>query len=406
MMRMPRILFVTYGGGHVNVVLPLIRRIQAEGWAEPLVVGLTTAAAVLRREGIPHFGFKDFLEPGDADALAEGDRLVAELPAGGTVDTEESRAYLGISYHELVEASGREEAERLYRDQGRIVFLPRKYLARILDRLRPDLVVATNSPRAEQAALEVAEERGLPSLCIKDHLGVWEMDRLARPGFGGRLCVFSESVKREIVARGRPADEITVTGNPDFDHLLRPGLAEEGRQLRRERGWDDLTRVIVWASHTWPARPEMPQQIEQGLLEANARHPEWRLVIRRHPSEPPLDAPLPPRVLSSGREEDLATLLMASDLVVTMLSTVGLQARLLGKRMMSIILPTETPDVDLYHKHGLATRYLTDLAPLERSLVEALAEPESFPTGFPTLGAATDNVLTVIRAELGRRPRA
>lgn len=387
------------------MVLPVIRRLRAEGWAEPLVLALTTAANIVEREGIPHFGFKDFIEPSDSDAIEEGDRLIAELPPGSTVDLEESRAYLGISFNELVQTWGRDEAERRYREKGRIVFLPRKYLERIIDRLQPDLVVATNSPRAEQAALEVAVERGLPAICVKDHLGVWEMDRLARPGFGGRLCVFSESVKREIAARGRPPGEITVTGNPDFDRLLHPGLADGGRRLRRERGWDDATKVLVWASHTWPDRPEMPRQIEEVLLDATARHPDWRLVLRRHPSEALSAEPLPPRVQLSGREDDLATLIMASDIVVTILSTVGLQARLLGKRMMSVVLPTDTTDTDMYQKHGLATRYVTDLAPIEQALVDALAEPETFPPGFPTLGAATDNVLKVIREELDRARR-
>ena len=56
-MSRPRILFVTYGGGHVRMVLPVVRALQARGTVDVQVLALTTAHAFLAREGIATEGY-------------------------------------------------------------------------------------------------------------------------------------------------------------------------------------------------------------------------------------------------------------------------------------------------------------------------------------------------------------
>lgn len=394
-MTRPRILIVVYGGGHIAAVLSIIRELRSRDRADVVVLGLTTAMAVLRREGIPALGYVDFIEPGDESALALGARLSMGLPEGGPVAPAESRAYLGINYRELEDRLGPAEAEERYRMEGRGAFLPLRFLGRILDRVRPDLVLSTNSPRSEQAALEAAAARGIPQVCIKDMFGTSDLERLSQPGFGGVLCVFSESIKRKLVALGRSPAEIEVTGNPDFDRLSRPDLAERAAKLRGTFGWEE-NRVLLWASHLWQCDPPFPGRVEKELMEICRRNPSWRLMIRPHPSEVRSAVELPSWALLSRGGDDLAVQLAAADVTVTMVSTVGLQARLLGKRMVSVV-PSCGTDRDLYQRNDLATRCTTELESLESVLKEALSMPEGRPDGFPLVGTATENVLQVVR---------
>ena len=42
---MRKVLFVCYGGGHVRMVLPVVRELQRRGGFQPLILGLTSARA-------------------------------------------------------------------------------------------------------------------------------------------------------------------------------------------------------------------------------------------------------------------------------------------------------------------------------------------------------------------------
>lgn len=69
---MKTILFVTYGGGHVNMLIPVIRSLIEKFGFNCLVMGLTTAAMQLSRHGIPSLGFASLLRGDDDKALSTG----------------------------------------------------------------------------------------------------------------------------------------------------------------------------------------------------------------------------------------------------------------------------------------------------------------------------------------------
>jgi len=152
---MKRVLFVAYGSGHIKMLIPEAQALQASGRAQPVVLALTTAAPVARAAGLDVVQFKDFVQPGDEAALTRGRQLVQDL-GGAVSDPDESAAYLGLSYADLEADLGTGAAEAEYRRRGRQAFLPVRTLTRILQTLRPDVVVATNAPRGERAAIVAA----------------------------------------------------------------------------------------------------------------------------------------------------------------------------------------------------------------------------------------------------------
>src|SRR4051812_13827461 len=204
------------------MVLPVARALQASGRARVQVLGLTTAAAVVREAGLPLLQVKDFVDAGDARALQHGERLAAAM--GPVADPDETRAYLGLSYAELESQHGIEGAEQRYAQDGRQAFLPVRLLERILRRVRPDLVVATNSPRGERAAVLAARKLGLPSVCIVDLFAIDEVRWIGQPGYADRICVLNAHVRDFLVRAGRQPDEVVVTGNPAFDALHAPAV--------------------------------------------------------------------------------------------------------------------------------------------------------------------------------------
>lgn len=357
---MKRVLFVAYGGGHVRMLLPVAQALRASGRAEPVVLGLTTARAEVLAAGFPCLGFADVVQPGDAAALAHGRRLAAALGSHAAGEAE-SVAYLGLSWADLVADVGDDEAQARYAASGRQAFLPVPTLERVLRQVRPDLVVATSAPRAERAAIVAAGRLGIPSVCLVDLFAAYEIAWVGRPGYADRVCVLNAPVRERLLAAGRQPSEVLVTGNPAFDPLLDPAVRARGLALRRARGWD-ARQVWLWASQVEPARhhslgtpgdPQLPHRIGAALQALVAQRPGLQLVLRPHPSE--TGYPLVPgeRQWLSPREEPLAELLHACDGVVVLTSTVGLEARLAGCRVVQVTGSLYTPDAP-YLAYGIA----------------------------------------------------
>jgi hypothetical protein len=341
---LPTWLFVAYGGGHIAMVIPVAQRVRDLGLARPLVLALTTAQAASRAAGLDTVGFADFVRPQDATALAQGGALLAQLPAG-PVDPRESAAYLGLSYGDLVAGQGDEGAAQAYARYGRQCFHPLPTLRRILETVRPALVVATNAPRAEQAAIEAAGQLGIPSVCLVDLFAVDEKRWIARPGYAQRVCVLNEAVRRMFMAQGRQADEIVVTGNPAFDGLLEGAHREAVAGVRarldlRER------KLLLYAPSPEPLHhpvreqagdPQLPQKVLDELAAWVAGRDDTVLAVRPHPSQAgQLRLPESDQLRLTGQDWPLEPLLHASDAVCVTVSTVGLQAWRIGKPVVQV----------------------------------------------------------------------
>lgn len=340
---MKQVLFVAYGSGHIKMLIPVAQALQASGLAHPVVLALTTAAPVARAAGLDVRQFKDFVEPGDEEALAQGRRLMNPLGAH-VADTEETAAYLGLSYADLVQRVGTAEAETDYLRRGRQAFFPVRVLARILARLQPDLVVATNSPRAERAAIVAAREQGIPAVCVVDLFAIDEVQWIGSPDYADQVCVLNAAVRDFLLASGRRPDQVTVTGNPGFDALNTPKALQDGQQLREQRGWAGRS-VILWpvqvepAVHPFdgrPSHPELPGRALQSLINWVLRHEQAVLCIRVRAGEQPPSVPEHPRIVVSGQDWPLPALLHATQVVVTLTSTVGLEGHLAGCHLIQV----------------------------------------------------------------------
>lgn len=398
---LPVWLFVAYGGGHVKALLPVAMEAQAQGLAQVVFLALTTAAAPAREAGVPTYGFADLLEPSDAEALMHGERLVQTL-AVQAAQREESVAYLGLSYAELEADVGGEKAAANYAQHGRQAFLPVRVLERAIHRWQPALVLATNSPRAERAALLAARRQGVPSLCLLDLFGVWERDWLVRPDYADGLCVLNPQVGGSLVAAGRSAAQVHVTGNPAFDSVHAPAVIAQGEALRREAGWS-AQRVLFYASSPEPEAvagitgrgdPAWPQRVEAQLVDTVRRDPALALWVRRHPSEAPADA-----IEAAGHPRirvahgPLHPYLHACDEVVVTVSTVGVEANLAGRAVTQVrgsILDGLSP----YRVMGIAQRELA-LADIAGQLAQPVMATAAGTDAGPTQAAA--RVLAVAR---------
>lgn len=344
------VLFVTYGGGHARMVAPVVRELQSDSDLRVETLAATAGGSIFKSECLPFRGYKDFLLPHDNEAVTWGKKLAAEQHnADSGMGEAESIAYLGLCYQDLVTRHGEKEAARLWNRKGRHAFLPLSIMDRVMDIIRPDVVVTTNSPRSEQAAIAVAKRRGIPTVAMVDLFGVRHFHTLE----ADYITVLSESVIDTLRANGvrRPREAFVVTGNPAFDPALDfrgpinyswrrtnfPTLPDAAKTVL----WTDIPGYWNLQTNELYLRGEAEvlsdlDKVHQAAQGANA----W-LLVRPHPSQRRalydrwMENRTAQMVLYAG-DLPLYPLLNAVDLVTTYISTTGLQALLMGRRLVQI----------------------------------------------------------------------
>ena len=391
---MRRVLFVCYGGGHVQMVIPCVKEMRRQGDWEPVVLGLTTAKPALEAAGIESIGFHDFIQSGDERALEHGRRLAeANFTPGKGVSYDESVAYLGLCYADLEDRIGVESARHQYAATGRHAFLPVGPLHRIVERVQPDLVVATSSPKSELAATIAARQLGVPSVAMIDLFGM-EWEYFYKANYADRVFVMSDGVRNDFLSRGRDPDSVVTTGNPAFDRLADPSLRIRGQTWRKNLGIGG-TKLILWTATpvlTEAQRAEVFVELSRWLQ----MRPQWRLVFRPHPNMSYAPSQLPPGVLYGESTTDVAVQIHGADCVLVTISTTGIEAALLDKPVVKMCLTD--PDFGPYHKIGLAlpAEGMSDIGPtIERALTDC---PESRAVRdarrrLPSVGDAACNVV-------------
>ena len=399
--RGKQILCMGYGGGHMRMLVPVAQELAARG-AELLLLPLNVGVKDARGAGLPMQTLEQVLDAmGCAAALEPLGRAVAAESGHPAISDRETWLYHGLGMADLVAEHGEEAARATFAQQGRKAFHPLSGWRRILAHMAPDLLITTNAPRSESAALAAARASGLPALCVTDHFLVYEIDYVSRPGHGDLITVLGQAVADFLVRHGRPAEEIRVTGNAAFDTVFDPAYQDAAIALRASLGWQDK-RVILWPQQSGTAqvggKPLIPpEDIAPVLLEVLDRDPELRLVVRPHPNNPGGGVKTEHPQIVFSPEPPIEALVHAADIVVQQSTTVGIQAALAGKRVITIANAGMPP----FAEYGLAQ----DVPGVE-ALPEALLAgpmPDVSRLGAPAPGRAGGLIADAAAELLARR---
>lgn len=374
-----KLLFVTYGGGHVSMLLPVIRQLRLlSPGIECVLLALTTAYGIAKNAGEQPLGYKDFLHLVDEQQALQWGASLLGTNSSPDVSREESIAYLGINYLDLIAQHGQAGAAQLYAEKGRYGFAPLRFMNLLIEAINPDVVVATNSPRSEEAALAVAVARSVPSVGMVDLFGLDSDTYVLRDIKPDWTCVIADSVRDRLINRGFAADRVKVTGNPGFDGLFTPRNRELADAFVKRKRWQG--KNIIFNAGAWepvshpatniPAGRSFPIEIE-GILRGYVKsRPNAALIQRYHPGDwfhyPRL--PDEPNVhFSEPPNEAIHPLLLASSVVVNTNSTVGLEAAVAGKPVVSI---ENSPSV--HHWFSLAELGISHPSPTHLDLPAVL----------------------------------
>ncbi|TDB52583.1 CDP-glycerol glycerophosphotransferase family protein [Photorhabdus luminescens] len=399
---MKEILFICYGGGHVKMLLPIIQNIKKNNKYKINIIALTTARSVFDKYQIDSLGFNElsFLVEDDRWKIF-GKELVHENQISPLINYNESIAYYGINYLDLVLQYGSQKAKEIYKYKDRQSFYPINFISKIISYFKPDLVIATNSPRSEKCAIDVATTNNIKSLCIVDMFALQEIKWIGKNNFATKICVLNDSVKNMFVQYGRKENDIIVTGNPAFDSLFDIDN-EKIKQYLCRKNLSKSKIKILYASQPEPRKhpfnskignPNLPRIIEKTLREFIKENKQYELIIRYHPSENIIYKEQE-NVKLSSKDENLHTLLHSIDLIIVTASTVGLEAHLIGKPVITIDNSIFTDDAP-FSKMGISTgvKEISELPNIIHHIASKLYEPYNKNLNY---SRATENIISVI----------
>jgi hypothetical protein len=341
-----KVLFVCYGGGHGKMCLPVAQILEQQLGIETHTFALTMSHSLFSSSGLNWTNYSSYLEPQNLEAIELGKKLALEShnPDSG-VPFDESVAYLGLSMQDLINKFGEEKAWELYRKDGRHAFCQNSVLRRVIETIKPSMVVTTNSPRSEKAAVEEANKLGIPTLSICDLFGRLHFHPL-ESNYVTVLCQETiDNLKKEGVTKSH----FFITGNPAFDNIFGhqkiPKIESQNRL-----GFDPSKKYVLFVDMPayWDVdklhlhyRSEQEIIADLDALAAAANYLNFNLIVRPHPSQSRSTYKnwFSKRILHNlilDENYNLHHLLNATNLVISYTSTVLLESLYLGTPIVQI----------------------------------------------------------------------
>ncbi|MFC2036465.1 CDP-glycerol glycerophosphotransferase family protein [Chloroflexota bacterium] len=229
---------------------------------------------------------------------------------------------------------------------------------KVIQKEHPHLLVVTDETGLLGKAVAVQGRKwDIPTLNVQHGVRTdspWIDDQLF-----DHFAVFGPSSSKVFVQRGNTPSMFVSTGSARYDRLFRREGIKPRQQVIAELGLDSSQPIVTFASQRAWGRmtPAVKRETLLALLRACQKSGVQIVVKLRHSQDDyiPVEATREPgwESVCVTADYDLYDLLDASAVVVTVYSTVGMEAVALGKPLLIINL-TGQPDAIPYVQEGVA----------------------------------------------------
>jgi hypothetical protein len=238
----------------------------------------------------------------------------------------------------------------------------------LFDRYRPLLLVAASPGLifAEVPLLRTAVQRGVRTVVVD---ASWDnfTNKLIPVRRADRIVVWNDIMKEQAIdLHGYSPDQIRVSGPPHWDRYFRPGAVTPRETFLSRIGADPSRRLITLTTSSKELYPHYGRVIRvlMDAIERGAWGPA-QLLVRLHPRDdlaryaefrgvPHLIVEKPFRTtvksgdglevdITSDSQQHLADTLRHSDVVVTVASTIAIEASIFDTPVVDVSFDGETP---------------------------------------------------------------
>lgn len=333
---MNKVLLVTYGGGHAKIIEKIYEELSKTNKYEIVLLGLTSAVPYFKKKGISVKSIADY-DYKVTCRIEDVLELMPDYKKNIHMTQAEHERYNLISIDNLLRQYTFSQAKILLEKFSRRVYLPVDFMTHVIEMEKPDLVITTTSPRMERAALISAKKLKIKSISIEDlfaerrdidisidkYLGT----KLYSETYGDYIFVMNQLVKDKLIDYGIDSSRVFITGNPNFDNLLKYNkmTIKSNYNNRKQNNFKLL----------YLAQQSVYFDLIVSELKRIVNYNKYYLTIKLHPNQ---------RNTYSNSfnitytNENLYENILSADLAITEYSTSGLEALIINKKLLSIQL--------------------------------------------------------------------
>jgi len=347
-----KILFLPFIESQTSILAPVIKQLKADG-AGVAVLRMGSLrnrmAKSLGNAGIESIPIESYCTRDVARMArrhsAEICRIWNEIAKDGKFRAQ--LKYLGIPVWDLI----KEDFGFYFRTRKRIgeIILFAETMRNLVETERPSLLVTTDCfSELGKPVHHIARRHSIPTLYVQ--YGMFDKTTfIMGPAESDSLAVWGRSTAGLMKQRGIEPSRVRITGCPKFD-VLNDLKAFSGNR----RATPDNRPMALFASETMTA--DEYERVSGMLFGAFKSLDNVRLVVKLHPRETIGDFYKREARLNGIKADvikdcDLYSMLSASDLVITMTSTTGLEALIFGKPLITLDVAYESSQVP-YTRYG------------------------------------------------------
>ena len=223
----------------------------------------------------------------------------------------------------------------------------------MLDKEKPDMVaLLCEFNRDSRALIRFSKERKIPLYYI-EHSIIYD-GPLTRGLDSDYMAVEGLALKERLERYGIPAEKLIVTGRPVYDEIIETKNRIDTSLFERF-GLDKTKKIVLLATN--PYGEDNARKLVSAVVNSINKFDELQLIIKPHPRESVdfYQGVLDELNFKNGKAIGFDTfeLIKISELVMVVTSTVGLEAMLCNKPVISINL-FNLPEAVPYVKSGAA----------------------------------------------------
>jgi len=329
------VLFLAYTHSHVNTLTPVIKKMKNNFLVVKRDGFTSNVAKKLKNNNIKYNDIEGY--------------LTKESPR----NIRKARKSLKNKYKELLKTGEFDKQNLSYLF---LIYFPEmiRYIEIINNMLsveKPRLFVVMNEiTTIGNIAAHIAKQKGIKTLCIQH--GAMGNASGFTPVSADKIAVWGGNSKKSLINRNTPKEKIIITGAPQFDNLTGFNAKME-EDIKKEINLDPSKKYILFTTQTLP----YVEEAVRCVCKAVKSIPSLQLVIKTHPSE--YSTKKYEKIIKESGVDGILTkkylhpLIKGCNAMLTVASTTGLEALIMGKPLITINLSGK-PDIMPYAESGAA----------------------------------------------------
>lgn len=371
--HLPKVIFINHTTRNADTIIPVIKEMKSHN-SECLVIQLgPDGEDPFKAENIPYRRVEEYLTAATAFRIIASSFRAAK---GWRFLNASLARHEGARRHFLYEKVDLwEAANDVFKAFWSVIIrsVRNTELANAaIEAEKPAILIGTNERSGSYRAFyELARKRNIPYLSIQ--YGLINDHPLWRIPVAADLMAVEGTKVMDIIAQvDGNTDKLIVTGQPKYDAFIRRSRKISRDEVFIKYGLDPRKKLVVYASHTFGEEQSPDSRYSSAddrskyfdeivsVYEAFSRMNHSQLVVKPHPFNERVD--LHQKALKKistsnirivSQRADIGELIASCDVLITRHSTAGLDALILGKKLVVVNL-TGYEDPIPYVEYGAA----------------------------------------------------